>query len=584
VDAPMKLASLRWADDSNLLITVRRTHKVIAEKTRTYEFWRTLSASIPTGKLEMLLMRDNSRQWVTGATLVAHQTAEPGKVVMSSWDFSATARREEIGTRLHNNRRDSGWVHNLYLVDLQSGEGKRLEQGSPFTDEWVVDAAGSVIARGEWDAKRGNYRVLCRSGGGWKTAFEQTGSGLTLAAISADSMSALAIGQVGDSGRNLWRVPCDGGAPQVVVSEPPMDLESFVLDPMTGAVAGARAGGDAQRRVWIDKSLSAKEASLARAFPGKPVSIQGRSRDGKRVLARVSGPVSAPTYYLVDDTTRKAEMVGESYPRLTEASLGEVRALTYTARDGAKIPAYLTLPPGGGGKDLPLVVLPHGGPQARDDFDFDWWAQFLASRGYAVLQPQFRGSTGFGDAHRRAGYREWGGIMQHDVTDGVKHLISQGVARADRICIVGASYGGYAALAGAAFTPELYRCAVSVAGVSDLPAFIGYVEKRSADGDESDAVSYWTDHIGPKLDPNVAKASPAKAAAAVQAEVLLIHGIDDTVVPLSQSVIMQKALEEEGKAVKLLKLLGEDHWLSRSETRVRMLVEIEAFLRKHLGT
>jgi cephalosporin-C deacetylase-like acetyl esterase len=203
----------------------------------------------------------------------------------------------------------------------------------------------------------------------------------------------------------------------------------------------------------------------------------------------------------VDFSAGTADIVWEQYPDLAGATLGEVRTISYQARDNATIPAYVTIPPGVKPENLPLVVLPHGGPEARDYPTFDWQAQFLATRGYAVLQPQFRGSTGFGEEYRKAGYRQWGGVMQNDITDGVKALIEQGLADPRRICIFGASYGGYAALAGAAFTPGLYACAVSVNGISDLPGLIGQIERRSGAG--SDALAMAAYHIGSPFDKNV---------------------------------------------------------------------------------
>jgi dipeptidyl aminopeptidase/acylaminoacyl peptidase len=227
-----------------------------------------------------------------------------------------------------------------------------------------------------------------------------------------------------------------------------------------------------------------------------------------------------------------------------------------------------------------MVVLPHGGPESRDARAFDWLAQFLASRGYAVLQPQFRGSTGYGEAHRKAGYRQWGRLMQDDVSDGVKALIEQGIADPKRICIVGASYGGYAALAGAAFTPELYACAVSINGVSNLPAMLSFEETYS--GKDSDSVSYWKDHIGSRTSPEVISRSPSRAAANVRAPVLLLHGVNDSVVPITQSREMATALKSLAKPYTLIELPGEDHWLSRSDSRTRVLTEMEAFLATHL--
>jgi dipeptidyl aminopeptidase/acylaminoacyl peptidase len=299
------------------------------------------------------------------------------------------------------------------------------------------------------------------------------------------------------------------------------------------------------------------------------------------VLVLVESPQHPPVHYLVDFERKAADIVGEAYPGLEGARLGAVRSLSYLARDGTPIPAYLTLPPGATPRGLPLVVLPHGGPEDRDLGGFDWWAQFLATRGYAVLQPQFRGSTGFGREHRLAGYRQWGGRMQDDVSDGVRHLVATGVADPNRVCIVGASYGGYAALAGAAFTPELYRCAVSVNGVSDLPSMLADVARVS--GRTSNRLAYWKDHIGVASDPDVAGRSPARAAAAVRAPVLLLHGTDDTVVLPAQSQKMAAALAAAGKPHRLTLLPGEDHWLSNGATRTRVLEEIERFLGEHLG-
>ena len=231
-------------------------------------------------------------------------------------------------------------------------------------------------------------------------------------------------------------------------------------------------------------------------------------------------------------------------------------------------------------KSLPLVVLPHGGPESRDNYAFDWWAQFLATRGYAVLQPQFRGSIGFGDAFRLAGRRQWGGLMQDDVTDGVRAMIEEQIADARRVCIVGASYGGYAALAGAAFTPELYKCAVSVNGVSDLPEMLEGVRARS--GAESDPVAYWRDTVGSAFDKNVIERSPARAADRIQVPILLMHGMDDSVVPIAQSEAMARALGKLNRKFSFIRLSGEDHWLSRGETRLKVLTEIEKFLAENL--
>ena len=326
--------------------------------------------------------------------------------------------------------------------------------------------------------------------------------------------------------------------------------------------------------------MAALQKAVERAFPGKDTALFDRSLDYSRVLVRAEHPSSPAIYYLVDMKKGTADIIGETYPALASARLGEMRADGYQARDGFSIPTYVTLPPDREPVGLPLVVLPHGGPQSRDDAGFDWLAQFLATRGYVVLQPQFRGSRGFTEDLRKAGLRQWGRGMQDDITDGVHNLIERGIADAKRICIVGASFGGYAALAGAAFTPDLYACAVSINGIADLAAMFGYV--RSQYGDESDALAYWKDTVGSPRDEDVAKFSPVRAVDSIKIPILLVHAKDDTAVPHSQSANFAKLLQASGKPHQLIELTGEDHWLSSSDSRLRVLDGLEAFLSKYL--
>jgi len=246
---------------------------------------------------------------------------------------------------------------------------------------------------------------------------------------------------------------------------------------------------------------------------------------------------------------------------------------------------YLTLPPGRELKDLPLVVMPHGGPASRDYLEFNWRAQALASRGYAVFQPQFRGSDGFGEAHLQAGYGEWGRKMQTDLSDGVKHLVEEGMVDAERVCIVGASYGGYAALQGMVTEPGVYRCAVSIAGVSDLPAMLEAEARQRGSGTTSQnpVIRYWARFMGAdsRRDSILQELSPARNVGSIQGPILLIHGRDDTVVPLNQSQIMDRALRSAGKETQLIILEGEDHWASYAPTRLAMLEATVAFLLEH---
>jgi dipeptidyl aminopeptidase/acylaminoacyl peptidase len=322
---------------------------------------------------------------------------------------------------------------------------------------------------------------------------------------------------------------------------------------------------------------------LDAAFPG--LSAHAISEDVARdaVIVAVEGPRKPTTYYMLDRTSHVASLIGKTYPHLDENDLGEVKPYPYTARDGLAIPAYLTLPPGRPPKSLPTVIFPHGGPGARDEISFDWWAQFMANRGYAVLQPNFRGSSGYGPKFTAAGEHQWGLKMQDDITDGVKKLIADGIADPKRICIVGGSYGGYAALAGATFTPDLYACAIGVAGVFDLPKFLH--TKRTRSDNDAEVVSGWDALIG-NMDSDSERldaTSPARHADHVKCPILLLHGDGDTTVPIEQSEIEEAALRSAGKNVQFVRLEGDDHYLKLGTTRVRMLKEIESFLATNIG-
>jgi dipeptidyl aminopeptidase/acylaminoacyl peptidase len=259
-----------------------------------------------------------------------------------------------------------------------------------------------------------------------------------------------------------------------------------------------------------------------------------------------------------------------------------VKFIHYAAADGTSIPAFLTLPSGRPQKNLPLVVLPHGGPLARDAPGFDWWSQAIASRGYVVLQPEFRGSDGFGWKHAQAGFGEWGRKMQTDLSDGVRFLAAQGLIDPKRVCIVGGSYGGYAALAGPTLDRGVYRCSVSIAGISDPKSFLRWVDHRVS-GSDPLPLRFWNRFMGVKDDddPKLAEISPLVHAADADAPILLIHGTDDTVVPIAQSEDMEDALKAAGRPVSFVKLKSEDHWLSRSETREQMLAATVQFLEQY---
>ncbi|MEQ1754716.1 MAG: prolyl oligopeptidase family serine peptidase, partial [Micropepsaceae bacterium] len=369
----------------------------------------------------------------------------------------------------------------------------------------------------------------------------------------------------------------------LLFQDPKFDVDGFQVDAYAGDAVGVSYADNLQRVVYFDPALASLIAKIRALLPGEQVNLVTWSRDRSSLIVRADGPSNRTgAYYFADTQTGQISRLGARYPSIAEGDIATVRSFTYVARDGLAILAYLTLPPRSAAKNLAMIVMPHGGPEARDTAEFDRWAQFLATRGYAVFQPQFRGSDGFGWSFRQAGRLQWGLKMQDDITDGVKALIGDGTADPARICIFGWSYGGYAALAGLAFTPELYKCGVAGAGVSDLRAVLA--DEKTKNGGRWDTLRYWPSVIGdPFKDVKRLEAtSPARHAENIRARLLLLHAKDDTIVRISQSELMARAMEKAGKPFEIIKLEGDDHWLSHSETEIRVLRELERFLGKNL--
>lgn len=333
-----------------------------------------------------------------------------------------------------------------------------------------------------------------------------------------------------------------------------------------------------------DPQANAALDTVRKSFAsGTNVFVADFSRDNGTLLLAVDGPSVAPAYYYYRRGAQQPELIGYIRDAVAERSTPLAQAIHWQSRDGRELSGYLSKPAGtANDKRLPLIVMPHGGPEKRDQLAFDPWVQFLTARGYAVFQPNFRGSEGFGRAFAESGYGQWGRAMQDDVTDGVAALVQRELADPARICIIGASYGGYAALAGAALTPDLYKCAVSIAGVSDLASFVKWY--RFQHGPDSAGTAYWMRAIGdPVTDLQKLRAvSPQRLAGAIKADVLLIHGTRDDIVPFSQSVAMKRALDNSRRRITLLELEDEGHSYWSDENEIRVLEAIDAFLAKNL--
>lgn len=478
--------------------------------------------------------------------------------------------------------------YDLEKVDVTTGEGHQFERGGPYTILWLMDGHGHVAGRLDQSMRPLREQIFVFDNGAWRQTgeFDATADeGAHVIGLTDDAKAM--VRQVTDNnGRQvLVRTPLAAGATETpLFSNPDFDVLGTMSDEWTHAVIGASYAADKMEYHYFDGTQEALQTKLEQRFPGLTVHIVSADQAQDEIIFTIEGPQNPPVYYYLDRASDQAVPIASTYPALKQSDLGEVKPYHYKARDGLDIQSYLTLPPGKSAKNLPVVVMPHGGPDERDTVKFDWWVQFLANRGYAVFQPNFRGSSGYGRKFTEAGFRQWGLKMQDDISDGVQKLIADGIADPKRICIVGASYGGYAALAGATFTPNLYACAASFAGVSDLR---GQLHEENLDtGKDSKTMSFWYSRIGSIFDdPDKLDAtSPAQHADQIKCPILLMHGEGDTTVRIGQSELMEQALKVAHKDVKFVRFPGEDHYLTTAITRIAMLKELEKFLAAHIGT
>jgi dipeptidyl aminopeptidase/acylaminoacyl peptidase len=485
--------------------------------------------------------------------------------------------------------RGSDTSYDLYEVKLKTGYGKLHARGSSSTVDWFVDSKdGQVLAREDYREKSQEHRVYSKVTGRWQLIYQRQSAvpEIALQGLSGDGQQLLFVNESGDRQAVFAMSLQDGRISGPLYQR--SDADAQLLLDINRQLQGVRYTGLKPEYDFARARETQLFVQLNKMFNHSTVSLESATADRTQLIISVSGADAAVAYKKLDSRSLQLSDLAVAYPDID--AIGPITPFHYQARDGLAISAVLTEPVLSGRGEgrvsdtatkAPLIVLPHGGPHSHDRLSFDWMAQYFSRLGYVVLQPNFRGSTGFGYAFRDAGDGEWGKAMQDDISDGIKALVEAGRVDPARVCIVGVSYGGYAALAGGAFSPQLYRCIVAIAGVSDVSKM--FIKDRNRYGYRHWLVSYWSQVLG---DANSSTAplkaiSPLNFVKAFQAPVLLIHGKDDTVVPIEQSKLMAKALRKAGKPVELLALRGEDHYLSSSVTRRQALEAMGAFVLKH---
>lgn len=512
-----------------------------------------------------------------GGAVVDRLPGEEGSVLMLRWNVprdrgSSLIRKDKQGFSLDR-------------VDTRTLQSRSLTPASFEIDTYITDGLGTPRIMGA-SQFTGDYvhtgvthfKYKKKSGGSWLDLSEYNyndHSGFRPAAVDPDADVVYGF-QKKDGRQALYKRSLDGSLTETLVfAHPQVDVDEVVQIGRKRRVVGVSFATETRQVEFFDPALTKLAGSLAKALPGSPaIGFHGVSDDEQKLLILATSDTDAGKYYLLDRATKQMKPLLEVRPQLRDYKLAEQKPVQVKASDGALIPAYLTLPPGSSGKNLPTLVMPHGGPEARDEWGFEWLAQYFAHQGYAVLQPNFRGSAGYGEGwFLKNGYQSWRTAIG-DVADAGRWAISEGIADPSKLAVFGWSYGGYAALQSGVVAPDLFKAIVAVAPVTDLAAH------RDRDLDTSMAKMTRL-RIG--SGPHVTEGSPYRNAEKIKAPVMMFHGDIDQNVFVNQSKMMEDALKSNGKSVQLFLYPKLDHYLISAAARTELLSKSDAFLRQTMG-
>lgn len=554
--------SIRWANSQRLILAVNvmDTYKdELNGRFTDVEYVagrRALSLNVETGIPTVMFEGENDfvqRNRNLGR-IVSTLHEDPDHIIMPAWDING---------------------YHLWKVNVNTGAAAISDRGNDKTVLWYTDRDGRGVIR--MDASS-SFRTLYVYGrqpdGEWKRLRkiriddqeEDNLSDFRPVAPGPENGQYYVISYPEDEEYRtvkLYGISTDSFIKTVYKGEQ-TDIHDVVLDIKTGELIGIQTARDRLETVIFDSNVQSHINGLDNYFKNESnFSIIGNSQDGRFAVIYVSSPTNSGEYYVYDFENANLQFLFPKRDGINADQLGKMTMETYPSTDGTELQAYVTHPPGVAKNAFaPLIMLVHGGPESRDYYDFDRRVQYFASRGYRVVQPYFRGSSGRGRTFAEAGYQQWGGLMQNDVTDALKYWQSNGLADPERTCIMGGSYGGYAALYAGATTPELVSCVISINGASDLVSLMAHDRERY--GFDSETYAYWVKSIGnPRNEKSkLRELSPSNMAERFEDPIFLAHGERDVIVPVDQSERMEKALKRAGKTYQYheYELEGHRYW------------------------
>jgi dipeptidyl aminopeptidase/acylaminoacyl peptidase len=556
------LKSYAWGNDDILLVSAAypsKQHGVKYTSTRLYKYDFTKNEGLKVVVKPRSDKEDHNAQFQDN--IISYLPDKPDHILMAI-DFELANRPS------------------LYKVNIRTNKRTRIKRSRTNITDWYADQQGHPRISKDLDETKIFYSLYDVDGKKLKDlwsyeVFEKNvvrilGFDLdpNILFIRALHQGRYAIFKVNVKDSSLTR--------ELVLADDKYDVSgSLIYSPKSGKVIGLRHRSSGDNKTYWDDEYLALKRGLNKAFPKSNNTIISMSKDLTRYVLYSSSKTTAGDYYLGDRKKKTINYLASRYPDINEKNYAAKKLVHYTARDGLEIEAYLTKPINSTNKDkLPAIILPHGGPMARDYGGFDYWAELFANRGYVVFQPNFRGSSGYGYDFEMAAIKSWGQAMQDDLQDATHWLIEQNIIDPNRVCIGGASYGGYAALMAAIKHGNSFKCAASFAGVSDLELIIQRAQRFT--NTEVVEKQFGTD------DDKLEQVSPVNFAEKINIPILLVHGTDDRVVPVKHSREMYDELEDEDKNVKYIEIEDANHHLSVQAHRIQTLKAMVEFFDEHL--
>ncbi|GAA6172504.1 S9 family peptidase [Colwellia sp. KU-HH00111] len=559
----IKPSDVYFIDEKKLIIVVKRNNRLWGYRGR-HEISSAYAYDLEKNKMvQLLTLGSGIHDGQTQLGNIVGLSADGDSVYMPAW-ANATS-------------------FSLMRASLERRKVKQFKRGNRDVIDYFVNDQDTILARVLYNNKLDLHSIEALTDGKWHQIFSEKTIFPTksFVGLTPDFKHLIMLDKNANTGHIAYYTMRlkDGKISNAIFSKSNKSVESVLTD-INRVVYGVRYAGFKPSYELFNQKTHNLVASIIQSMPNNSLRLVNHTPDWSKMIFLIEGEHAKGDYFIY--ANGKFSSVGSQRSRIAPTQVHQVYETEFKARDGLKIPLLLTLP-NIELKALPAILMPHGGPESYDRVGFDWMAQFFASRGFLVIQPQFRGSDGFGSDFILKGRGEWGQKMQHDLTDAVKTLIKSDYVNPNKVCIVGASYGGYAALAGAAFTPELYQCAVSINGVADVKRMLK--DEKNEYGSDHWVLAYWQESIinGTTANNHLKKISPITHINNIKIPILLIHGEYDEVVPIRQSENMYEELKDAGKPVEFITLEKGDHHLSKGGNRMKALKAIDNFIMSAIG-